>query len=172
MLSADQLNRLIKENEDLQAQVEELNMILSVREQELELMKKNPGEAAELRSMLDVHLDEFQAMQNQIGEKQRQVEGAAERELELEQELTGAAEFVQLYNELLQEYASSQAQLNDTQAQLLELDRRNRQLQEIAGRIGEVESKLYNSISERDELKERVALLEGIPGKLNSDAKE
>ena len=160
MLTEDQLYRIITENDSLQAQVKELNEILAEREEELELLKKNVGDIASLRSMLDMQLDEFHSMQNQIGEKQQQVEGAAERELEMEQELTEAAQLQQLYNEVLQEYAHAQAQLNDCQEQLLELNKRNRQLQEIAGKIGEIESELANAISERDELKARITLLE------------
>ena len=160
MLSQEQLYQLIAENESLQVQLKELNEILSEREEELEIWKKNAAEAAELRSMLDVQLDEFQTMQNQIGEKQQQVEGAVERELELEQELTEAAKLQQLYNNLLQEYSYAQAQLNEIQAQLLEENRRNRSLQEIAGKIGEVESRLANTVIERDVLKARIVLLE------------
>jgi len=160
MLSEDQLYRLITENESLQAQVKELNEILEIREEELAMLKKNASDAAALRSMLDVQLDEFHTMQNEIGEKQQQVEGAAERELELEQELTEAAKLHQLYNELLQEYAYSQAQLNDAQEQLLDLNRKNRQLQEIAVRVGEVESELANTLIERDELKAKINLIE------------
>jgi chromosome segregation ATPase len=160
MLTEDQLYRIITENESLQAQVKELSEILSEREEELELMKKNAGDIASLRSMLDMQLDEFHSMQNEIGVKQQQVEGAAEREQELAQELTEAAQLQQLYKEVLQEYAYAIAQLNDTQEQLLELNKRNRHLQEIAGKIGEVESELANTLIERDQLKSRIALLE------------
>ena len=160
MLTEDQLYRIITENESLQAQVKELNEILAEREDELELLKKNAGDIASLRSMLDMQLDEFHSMQNQIGDKQQQAEGAAERELELEQELTEAAQLQQLYNEVLQEYSYAQAQLNDSLEKLLELSKRNRHLQEIAGKIGEVESELANALSERDQLKARITLLE------------
>jgi len=160
MLSKEQLNQLITENESLQVQVKELTEILSIREEELELLKKSAEEAASLRSMLDMQLDEFHSMQNAIGERQQQVEGAAERELELEQELTEAARLQQSYNDLLQEYAYSQAQLNDTQLQLLELNKKNRLLLEIAAKVGEVESELANTLEERDELRSRINLLE------------
>ena len=160
MLSTEQLNRLITENESLQVQIQELNDILSEREQELEILKENAASAAELRSMLDVQLDELQTMQNHIGEKQQQAEGAVERELELEQELTAAARLQQLYNDLGQQYAYSQSQLMDIQAQLEELESRNRSLQQIAGKIGEVESHLANTVIERDELKARITMLE------------
>ena len=160
MLSPEQLNRLITENESLQVQIQELNDILSEREQELEILKENAAAVAELRSMLDVQLDELQTMQNHIGEKQQQAEGAVERELELEQELTAAARLQQLYNDLVQQYAYSQSQLTDIQAQLEELESRNLLLQQIAGKIGEVESHLANTVIERDELKARITMLE------------
>jgi len=160
MLSQEQLDQLITENESLQVQVKELTEILSIREEELELLKKSAEEAATLRSMLDMQLDEFHTMQNAIGQSQQQVEGAAERELELEQELTEAAKLQQSYNDLLQEYAYSQAQLNDTQLQLLELNKKNRLLLEIAAKVGEVESELANTLEERDDLKARINLLE------------
>ncbi|HMD00865.1 MAG TPA: hypothetical protein VKH37_11965, partial [Ferruginibacter sp.] len=62
MLSQEQLQHLITENENLQAQVKELNLILSVREEELEYLKNNASEVAELRSRLDMQLDDFQSM--------------------------------------------------------------------------------------------------------------
>jgi len=160
MLSEDQLNRIITENESLQAQVKELNEILAEREEEIELLKKSAAETALLRSQLDVQLDEFHSMQNEIGEKQQQMEGAAERELELEQELTEAAKLQRLYNDLVQENAYSQAQLYDVQTQLLELNRKNRLLLGIAARVGEVESELANTLFERDQLTARINFLE------------
>lgn len=159
MLTPEQLAHLITENENLQTQIKELTMILSVREEELELLKKEAEDSAELRSRLDLQLDEFQSMQNVIGEKQQQMEGAAEREAELESELLEAVRIQQLYSDLLQEYAHSQAQLNDIQEQMLELYRKNRVLQETASRIGELESDLANIAEERDLLKYRISLL-------------
>ncbi len=160
MMSQDQVFQMIKENENLQAQVKELNEILFEREEELEWLKKNAGDVALLRSTIEGQLDEFHSMQNEIGERQQQVEGAAEREMEMEQELSGAAKLQRLYNELLQEYAYSQAQLNDVQLQLLELNRRNRILQHVASKAGETESELEIMQIERDELRSRILLLE------------
>ena len=171
MLSSEQIDRLIQENEHLQAQLKELTMILAEREEELELLKANTGDSAELRSRLDLQLDEFQSMQNVIGEKQQQVEGAAEREAELERELLEAMQMQQLYDDLLQEYAHSQAQLQDIQEQMLELHHKNRLLQESASRVGELESDLANTTEERDLLKYRLSLSHDSKNhsRLNSD---
>lgn len=131
MLSPDQLALLITENENLQAQITELNVILAEREEALEMLKKSSEEVAELRSKLDLQQDEFQSMM----------------------------EMQELHDNLLKEYAQSQAQLNDIQEQMLQLHHKNRLLQETASRIGELESDLANTIEERDLLKYRISLL-------------
>jgi uncharacterized coiled-coil DUF342 family protein len=160
MLSQQQLDQLITENDSLKVQVDELNDILLLREEELELLRSEAAVAVELRSKLDQQLDELQSMQNHIGEKQQQAEGATERELEMEQELTEAARLYQRYNGLIEQYTHTQAQLLDFQEQLADLDKKNQLLQQIAGRIGEIESHLANTVMERDELKARIAVLE------------
>jgi uncharacterized protein (DUF3084 family) len=64
------------------------------------------------------------------------------------------------YNELVQDYAYLSSRYNDVQAQLTALNERNFQLQQVAGRIGELESRLENTMLERDDLKNRVTALE------------
>jgi chromosome segregation ATPase len=158
MLSPEHVKQLVQENELLQVQLEELNMILSEREEELQLLKKNARDATELRSQLDGRLDELHSLQNHLGQKEQQALGAEEREFELQQELTEAARLQQQYNELLTHYGYIQAQLNDLQLRLEELNASNLQLQKIAGTIGEVESQLANTVMERDELKKQLGL--------------
>ena len=152
MLSEIQVNQLIEENELLQVQLQDLNAILHEREQELEFFKTSAAEARELRSLLDVQLDEIQSMQNSIGDKERRVEGAGERELELQQELTTAARLQQQYDELLQDHTYIQTQLQDLNVRLEEANARNGELKKNTGKIGELESLLANTIMERDEL--------------------
>jgi len=152
MLSQEQLMQVISENESLRVQLEELNHIISLREEELGILKEDAATASELRSMLDLQLDELHTMQNYIGKKNQQAEGAAEREFELEQELTGVAKLQQQYNELVQQYTYAQAQLFDIQTQLSEMSKKNRLLEQIAAKVGELESHLANTLSERDEL--------------------
>jgi chromosome segregation ATPase len=161
MLTQEHLQQLVQENELLQVQLEELNMILTSREEELEMLKRNAADAAELRSQLDIRLDELHSMQNQIGKKERQALGAEERELELHQELTEAARLQQQYDELLGNYSYVQAQFTDLQLRLEQLTARNLQLQKATNAIGELESELANTAMERDELKKQLSLLTG-----------
>ena len=153
MLSEEQLKQVISENEYLQVQLQDVNDILIKREQELLIINEYADEASELRSKLEVQLNELHSMQNRIGEKQRQALGAEEREIELQEELTTSAKLQQQYNELLQENTYMQTQLSDLNFQVEELNARCIELQKIANRIGELESKLSITTIERDELK-------------------
>lgn len=160
MLSADQIQQLITENENLQVQVNDLNYMLSEREEEIAELKKTSSAAAELRSMLDTQLDDMQLMQNHIGKQQRQALGAEERELELQQELTQAIKLQHQYNDLFQQYTYVSTQLADVQEELAAVKKRSSMLQKIVVQIGELESTVENLTLERDALKDRLLLLE------------
>ena len=90
MLSADQIQAIQVQNQSLQAEVQELNEILAIKEEELAELRKKGDENAALRSMVDIHLEELQFMQNRIGKHQQKAAGAEDREMELHQELTQA----------------------------------------------------------------------------------
>lgn len=163
MLSEDHIKQLISENEFLQVQLEEVNGVLAEREKELDELRSAQSEANRLRSLLDTRLDELHSMQNFIGEQEQQVMGAEEREIQLQKELTEAVRLQQQYNEMVGHYAYIQAQLEDVQARLTELNSRNLELQKIAAKIGDLESQLANSILERDELKNQVTSFRNHP---------
>ena len=160
MLSAAQIEQVIAENERLQVQLEEVNYILLLREQEIAELKSRIIDGAELRSTLDMQLEELQLMQNRIGKHQQKAAGAEEREFELQQELTQAVRIQQDYNDLFQQYTYINTQLEDIQAELAKVKKRNAMLQQIAVKIGEMESNMENITMERDELKAKLAELE------------
>lgn len=160
MLSPEQIQQLIAENESLQVQINDLNYILSEKEEEIALLKKAASAATELRSMLDSQLDELHLMQNRIGKQQRQAAGAEERELELQQELTQAIQLQHQYNDLFQQYTYVNTQLADVQEELAALKKRSNMLQKIVVQVGELESMVENLTMERDALKDKLLLLE------------
>ena len=160
MLTEDQIKKIISLNDSLQVQLEDANTVLAAREKEIDYLNSELAEATALRSRLDGQLGEIESFQNKLGIKQQQALGAEEREIELQQELTEMARLNKQYNELIQDYAYLQSQFKDIQAQLAALNERNFQLQQIAGRIGELESMLENTKMERDDLKTRLATLE------------
>ena len=160
MLTEDQIKKIISLNESLQVQLEDTNTMLAAREKEIDYLNSELAETTALRSRLDGQLGEIESFQNKLGIKQQQALGAEEREIELQQELTEMARLNKKYNDLIQDYAYLQSQFKDVQAQLAALNERNFQLQQIAGRIGELESMLENTKMERDDLKTRLAALE------------
>ena len=160
MLSEEQLRKIISANESLQVQLDDANAVLAAREQEIDFLHNELSEAAALRSKLDGQLNEIESIQEQIYKKDQQAAGAVEREIELQYELTDYAKLNKQYNELIQDYAYLQSRFNDIQSQLTALNARNFELQQIAGKIGELESMLGISMLERDELKSRITELE------------
>ena len=160
MLSEDQIKKIVSANESLQVQLADANKMLAAREAEIEFLGTELAESTALRSKLDGQLAEIESMKNQLGEKKQAAKGAEEREFELHQELTEMALLKKQYNELLQDYAYLQSQFKDIQAQLAVLQQQNFQLEESAGSIGELQSRLQNSLLEREILKERINALE------------
>ncbi len=160
MLSEEQIKKLISVNDSLSIQLADANATLAAREQEIDFLHTELAEATALRSKLDGQQDEIESIQNRLNEKQHAARGAGERAFELHQELTGMAELNKDYSELLQDYAYLKSRFNDIQSQLKVMEQRNLELQQVAARIGELESLLENSLLERDDLTNRLTLLE------------
>lgn len=160
MLSEEQIKKIISANESLQVQLADINLVLAAREEEIKVLNTELAQSTALRSKLDGQLVEIESIQNKLGENQQAAKGAEEREIELHQELTEMAFLNKQYNELLQDYAYLQSQFKDILAQLNALQQQNLQLEQAAGSIGELQSRLENSLRERDALKDQVILLE------------
>lgn len=160
MLSPEQIQQLIAENESLQVQLQEVNYILQIKEEEIAELKKIALTTAEMRSIMDTRLDELQMMQNYIGKQQQKAAGAEDRELELQQELTEAIKLQHQYNDLFQQYTYVNTQLADVQEELAAVKKKNKMLQQIAVQVGELESTLENLTLEKDELKGKINVLE------------
>jgi chromosome segregation ATPase len=160
MLSEEQIKKIISANESLQVQLADANAMLAAREQEIDYLNTELAGSAALRSKLDGQQDEIESIRNRLGEKQQAAKGAEEREIELQHELTEMALLNRQYNELVQDYASLQSQFKDMQAQLIDLQYRKIQLEEAASGIGELQSKLENSLREGEMLRERIGLIE------------
>lgn len=160
MLSQEQIKKLISANESLQVQLADANAILAAREAEIEFLNTELSESAALRSKLESQLDEIEGMRSLLGQKQQAAKGAEEREIELQQELTGMALLNRQYTELMQDYAYLQSQYKDMQSRYLELQQNSLQFEKASRRIAELESLLENSLQESDALKERIKALE------------
>jgi chromosome segregation ATPase len=160
MLSEEQIKKIISANESLQVQLADANAMLAAREEEIDFLSTELAESTALRSKSEGQLDEIESIRNRLDEKQLAAKGAEEREFELHQELTEMAILNKQYNELIQDYAYLQSQFKDMQVQFIALQQRNVQLEQAFAGIGELKSKLENSLLEREGLKERINVLE------------
>ena len=160
MLSEEQIKKLISANNSLQVQLNDANTTLLLRNEEIDYLNIELLDASELRSALEGQIEEIKSMRNQLGEKQRAVAGAENREHELHMELTELAQLKKQYNELLQDYAYLQSQFKDIRAQLTTVNERNFNLQQACGHIAELESRLEIALIERSDLKEKITMLE------------
>ncbi|MBK7306977.1 MAG: hypothetical protein IPO01_04225 [Chitinophagaceae bacterium] len=160
MLSEEQIKKIVSANESLQVQLADANAMLAARQEEIDFLNTELAESTALRSKLDGQQAQIESIENQLGEKQKAAKGAEEREFELHQELTGMALLNKQYNELVQDYAYLQSQYKDVLAQLTALQHHNLELEKVAGSMGELQSRLENSLLEKDVLKERINTLE------------
>jgi chromosome segregation ATPase len=160
MLSEGQIQILIAENEKLQAEVEELNEILAIKEEAIAELKKIAISNAEIRSKMDMQQEEIEILQNRIGQQKQKSAGAEQREFELHQELTAGAKEHHQYTDLLQQFTYVNIQLNDVQEQVTTLKKRNNMLQQIAVKIGEMESMVESLTQEKEALQYKITQLE------------
>jgi chromosome segregation ATPase len=160
MLSEEQIKKIVSANESLRVQLADANAMLKAREEEIEFLNTELAESTALRSKLDGQQAQIESIEDQLDKKQQAAKGAEEREFELHQELTGMALLNKQYSELMQDYAYLQSQYKDVLAQLTALQHHSLELEKAAGSIGELQSRLENSMLERDVLKERVNTLE------------
>ena len=160
MLPEEQIKKLVSLNKSLQIQLEDANTVLAAKSKQIEFFQNQMAEATTLRSERDEQKDEIENFNYILYKKEQQASGAIERETGLQQELTELARLNKTYNELLQNYTYLSSRFSDAQARLTVLNERNIELEQIAGKIGELESILENAKMEKEDLKNRITILE------------
>jgi hypothetical protein len=156
MLSDKLVQQLKSENELLQIQLQDVNDMITVREEELEILRKTAAHAVSLQSRLDMNLDEFYQMQDHIGNQQLYAQGAAKREASLESELLQSIEMeTQLYN-MRDQFASTKAALADLNNEMSNLASVHKDVAILKARITELESNLEIAALENGFLKEEL----------------
>ena len=159
MLSPEQVRKLISENEFLQVQLADVNEVLSIREEELDLLRLRSKKAVELQSTLENNLEEFSYMQHVIGKHQLKAEQANRRETEMEKELLEGIRMEKEYYSIRDKYNSTSTALLDVNQQLNEIPFINRDLETANRKIAELESRLDILQEERELLQYEVAKL-------------
>jgi len=120
MLTEKQIEILKSENDLLQIQLQDVNMIIEIREEELELLRKRAQEAAVMQSKLDNNLTGFEQMQQHIGSTEQISDAIAKRLEAMEDELYTSIKEQLNYAEALKGFNSLEANLADTSQELEE----------------------------------------------------
>ncbi|MFT3979021.1 MAG: hypothetical protein QM687_01035 [Ferruginibacter sp.] len=156
MLTERQIQLLRSENEMLQIQLDDVNLMIRVREEELELLRQRAQEATEMQSRIDTNLLEFEQMQNNLGFCQQKNEGKDDRLAEMEEDLYHSIKDQLKADEQLKEFASVQANLLDTTQELEEASGVYKKLQQMKTQLASTQSELEIAKMEIDSLREQL----------------
>jgi chromosome segregation ATPase len=164
MLTEEQLDKLRSDNELLQLELDEVNMLIRIKEEELELLRQRAREAAAMQSRLDNNLYEFEQMQNNLGAAEQKTAGFYLRMQELEEDLCTSMKEQLDYAERQQDMNSLQANLLDTTSELEEASAVYKKLAAMKTKLAAAESNMeifqLEIDSLKDELQEMKALNE------------
>lgn len=160
MLSKDQVQQLVSENEHLQIQLQDLNEMISIREEELDILRLKAQRAVELQSKLEGTLNEMEQLQNFIGDKQQQAEGAARREANMENEIVQSIQIEQQYYEIRDQYNSTKAALADIHHEAEVAKQAYKDLADAHSKIAELQSRLDIEAEEKELLKYEMSKLQ------------
>ena len=156
MLTEKQIKALRSENELLQIQLDDVNMMIQVREEELDLLRVRAHEAAAMQSRLDHNLNEFEQMQNNLGHVQQKNSGNEQRLEEMENELYESVKEQLRYAETLKEFNSMEANLADTSYELQEASAVYKKMAQMKTTLAASQSNLEIAMLEIESLKEEL----------------
>ncbi len=164
MLTEKQIQILKSENELLQIQLQDVNMIIEIREEELELLRKRAQEATVMQSTLANNLNGFDQMQQYIGSSERIGEATAKRLEATEDELYASIKEQMEYSEAMKGLNSMEANLADTSLELEEASKAYKKAADMKSLLAAARSDLeiaaLNIKNLREELLEAKALNE------------
>jgi hypothetical protein len=161
MLSTDEIQQLKSENELLRIQLQDITEMISIRDEEVEILRKKAAFGVMLQSTLEGNLDEISQMQHNLGEQQRKAAGAAKREAAMENEIIQSIEIEKEFYTIREKYESSKAAILDMDNELAETSAMYRQLAAAISRIAELESNLELALLENERLKKQMEKLTG-----------
>jgi len=139
---------IIKVNEELSVQIEDLRYKLSQKEKEISNSRQKEHLTTEMNAMLDSAYSEFNILQSKMQKLEQQVAGS--RKLNME------------YEELRESYKKLS---RDYEEQKLKYTANNNENRQLKGTLAEVEEQLREAEFQRQQLQKRVLYLE----ELNTD---
>lgn len=142
MLTAQQVQKIISENEFLQVQLDDINLLLRERETELLKLREIAKNSISLKSTIEQNLEELSYLQHQLGKKQQTLQGSYKREAEMEKELLVGIKMERAYFDIHKKFESSTAQILDITGQLDETADVFKNLRDAKKKIASMQSEL------------------------------
>lgn len=158
-MSNDQVQELRSENELLRIQLNDLNELISIREEELGILRRKAGKAAEYQSKLENTLLEMDYLQSELGRQLQETAGAGRRATAYEEEILEGIRMEKEFYSIRDKYNSLQAELADLQQEASSIRNLNQQISTLKTRVAELESALELIELDKGFLKEELDAL-------------
>lgn len=148
--------QLHDEKEKMENELDLTNQKLEEAESLVNELKRKETLWKEKRSELENELNKAHTLQNKIGELQRELEGAAERELDLQQQLEAQKELYKDFELLQQQYAYIQSEADELRNRIKDINNRDVLLQQKINRLTELESTIEMSEYEKIDIRKSI----------------
>jgi|GEM_PF-830685 len=148
--------QLHDEKEKMENELDLTNQKLQEAESLVNELKRKETLWKEKRSELENELNKAHTLQNKIGELQRELEGAAEREQDLQQQLEAQKELYKDFELLQQQYAYIQSEADELRNRIKDINNRDVLLQQKINRLTELESTIEISEYEKMDIKKSI----------------
>jgi DNA repair exonuclease SbcCD ATPase subunit len=145
--------KLQAENETLKQLLEKYQRDALLKNMEQKGLEEKVTSVAEAKSYYDLQTEELKYVRNYINELMQKAESAAQREAELEKQVTQSISTAHQLEDVKVKYNYLQVQLNDLAERLQQLNNQNILQSQYASRIAELESMLANAEEEIELLK-------------------
>jgi len=139
--------------EKLENELDDTRQLLEAAVIKLKESRENSTQWTELKSDYETRLHDLGSKQNQIELLQKQIEASAEREKELEQLLISEITIREKYSMLQLEYTKLQSESDDLRRRIVELSKKDVNLEIRLVHLTELESKLALCEEEKSKLK-------------------
>jgi DNA repair exonuclease SbcCD ATPase subunit len=148
--------QLHDEKEKMENELDLTNQKLQEAESLVNELKRKETLWKEKRSELENELNKAHTLQNKIGELQRELEGAAEREQDLQQQLEAQKELYKDFELLQQQYAYIQSEADELRNRIKDINNRDVLLQQKINRLTELESTIEISEYEKMDIRKSI----------------
>jgi len=128
--------------EKLENELDATRQKLEEVENKLNSFEENNTKWNSLKSDYDARLNDLQSMQNNLGLLERKLEAAAAREKELELSLLTEIKTKKQYAQLDSNYAAVKSENENLRRQIVELNKKEREMKSGVSRLKELESRL------------------------------